>query len=157
MQNPKRKKLCKSCQKLKPLSAFYMTRSGGKVYARSQCKKCHNASSLAAFKKHPEYQQRIQANRRIKRAAIPFDYYRAQLLGWSLEKALSVYKQQKGRCAICKKKPKRNRLALDHNHETGIPRAFLCGHCNGDLAAVESPARLRQLLSYLEQHERTNK
>ena len=146
-------KRCKKCRKAKPLSEFYMTTSNGKQYPRSRCKPCLNTWSLAAFKRHPEYQQRIAVNRKKKRASIPFDYYRAQVLGWSLEKAWSVYNAQDGRCAICGRPPGKNRLSLDHNHKTGVPRQFLCAPCNAAVAVVESASRLEELKAYLEKHE----
>ena len=147
------KRLCKKCKKPKPLSAFYFTTVNGKRYPRSRCKKCLNTDSLAAFKNHPEYQQRIKFNRQCKRASIPFDYYRAQQLGWSLEKALAVYKEQNGCCAICEKPPGRNKLALDHNHKTGAPRQFLCTACNTALAIIEDATKVSKLRAYLERHE----
>lgn len=35
---------------------------------------------------------------------------------------------QRGRCAICGKRPLR--LVTDHDHETGLIRGFLCQSCN---------------------------
>lgn len=153
MQKPKQEKLCKKCERLKPLTEFYMTTANGKPYPRSQCKPCLNAISLAAFKKHPEYQQRIKSNRKKKRASIPFDYYRAQQLGWPLEKALDVYNSQNGRCAICSKPPGKNKLSLDHNHKTGAPRQFLCAPCNTGIGVIENTDKLRLFYAYLERHE----
>lgn len=37
---------------------------------------------------------------------------------------------QQGRCAICRKRPRAKRLAVDHNHGTGKVRGLLCEPCN---------------------------
>jgi hypothetical protein len=37
---------------------------------------------------------------------------------------------QGGRCAICTRVPRARRLAVDHDHFTGEPRALLCYTCN---------------------------
>lgn len=44
---------------------------------------------------------------------------------------------QDGRCAICRKRPRRRRLAVDHDHFTGLPRALLCYLCNKALGQYE--------------------
>lgn len=44
---------------------------------------------------------------------------------------------QDGRCAICLKVPRTRRLAVDHDHQTGKPRALLCYLCNKALGTWE--------------------
>lgn len=44
---------------------------------------------------------------------------------------------QQGRCAICMKVPRRRRLAVDHDHDTGQPRALLCYLCNKAIGQFE--------------------
>jgi hypothetical protein len=41
-----------------------------------------------------------------------------------------IFKFQNGRCAICQKKPKKSKLAVDHCHKTGLIRGLLCWRCN---------------------------
>jgi hypothetical protein len=44
---------------------------------------------------------------------------------------------QDGRCALCMRIPRRRRLAVDHDHNTGMPRALLCYLCNKYLGQWE--------------------
>lgn len=44
---------------------------------------------------------------------------------------------QGGRCAICTRIPRNRRLAVDHDHFTGLPRALLCYTCNKALGLWE--------------------
>ena len=37
---------------------------------------------------------------------------------------------QDGRCAICTRRPRARRLAVDHDHHTGRVRGLLCYTCN---------------------------
>ena len=41
-------------------------------------------------------------------------------------------KAQNGACALCLKKPKpgQRRMAVDHDHGSGITRSILCFYCN---------------------------
>lgn len=58
-------------------------------------------------------------------------------------------------CAICGGGPipSRRHLDVDHNHETGVIRALLCGHCNRALGAMfDDPARLRAAADYIDFH-----
>jgi len=59
---------------------------------------------------------------------------------------------QGGRCAICERRPRARRLAVDHDHGTGEVRGLLCTRCNHKLigAASESAAILRRAARYLE-------
>ncbi len=56
--------------------------------------------------------------------------------------------EQSGTCAICNEPPKKNRLAVDHNHLTGRVRGLLCIRCNITLGNLEK--RKDSYLNYLE-------
>jgi len=63
--------------------------------------------------------------------------------------------EQAGLCALCHKPPKiYKRLALDHDHDTRIPRGLLCDGCNAKLGQFEAfyvPVEKReQVLLYLQ-------
>lgn len=74
--------------------------------------------------------------------------------GISYKFYLALYQFQGGRCYICRKVPKRRRLAVDHNHETGVVRGLLCSgerSCNHDiLGNITSLDMAKRIVSYLE-------
>jgi len=45
----------------------------------------------------------------------------------------ALLKRQKGRCAICRRPPKKRRLYVDHDHATKKIRGLLCASCNSSL------------------------
>jgi len=47
----------------------------------------------------------------------------------------TIFKEQKGRCAICgtPQEAIKRKLCLDHCHETGVIRGILCAKCNHGL------------------------
>lgn len=69
-----------------------------------------------------------------------------------------MYKNQKGRCAICKERGDvhelgftgRQTLAIDHCHHTGIVRGLLCGNCNTGIGKLrDDPELLKVAMRYL--------
>jgi hypothetical protein len=74
--------------------------------------------------------------------------------GISYDFYLALYQFQGGRCYICRKEPKRRRLAVDHDHETGEVRGLLCSgqrSCNHDvLGNITSIDMARRIVLYLE-------
>ena len=55
----------------------------------------------------------------------------------------AILVNQQGRCAICfaeltSGRKGSERACLDHDHQTGKPRAFLCGSCNSKLGQFET-------------------
>lgn len=59
---------------------------------------------------------------------------------------------QDGKCAICRTKPRSQRLAVEHDHQTGRVRGLCCVKCNHELlgAAHDSLALLNAAVAYLE-------
>lgn len=62
-------------------------------------------------------------------------------------------KDQGGVCAICLNPPTDRRLALDHDHSTGLVRGLLCERCNVALGGFEfiknNAERFARTLEYL--------
>lgn len=62
---------------------------------------------------------------------------------------------QHGRCYICQRRPLSKRLAVDHDHESGLVRGLLCADnergCNhAILGNIRSLAMARRIVAYLE-------
>lgn len=53
-----------------------------------------------------------------------------KIYGITLEEYDKLLKEQNGLCAICKVVPVSNKLAVDHDHDTGTVRGLLCPRCN---------------------------
>ncbi len=59
----------------------------------------------------------------------------------------AMVREQDGRCAICRDRPAKH---IDHDHETGKPRAILCFGCNRGLGKFRDDIQvLRQATAYL--------
>jgi hypothetical protein len=65
--------------------------------------------------------------------------------GLSQPEYLTLLEKQDGKCAICKRKPKR--FVVDHCHNTLKVRGLLCDACNGSLPLIEN--HLSPALEYL--------
>lgn len=64
---------------------------------------------------------------------------------------------QDGVCKICKRTPRKRRLAVDHNHKTKKIRGLLCYKCNFGLSwFYDNPVTLRAAAQYLEDAEVKN-
>lgn len=65
-----------------------------------------------------------------------------------------MYSYQNEVCAICLKSERNkmySRLAVDHNHKTGVVRGLLCSHCNTAIGKMlDSPSLLRKAADYIE-------
>jgi len=100
--------------------------------------------------------QEINAKQRLKWATMdPAARQRAidlihgarlkRLYGITLEQYNALLVEQKGRCAICRKKPKpKRRLHVDHCHRRQVVRGLLCGKCNQALGLLNDDPRVVQ-------------
>lgn len=96
---------CPKCERDKPVDEFPRKgnyRNGEKRYG--YCKPCHSA-----------YQRTQTLRRRFN--LTPEDY----------EALLTT---QDGLCAVCLRPPGKMRLAVDHDHRSGLVRGLLCPTCN---------------------------
>lgn len=74
-----------------------------------------------------------------------------RVYGLTAEQYDDLLKLQGGKCAICRRRPKTKRLAVDHSHKTNEVRGLLCSRCNHDLmgAAWDSGNMAAALWHYL--------
>lgn len=70
----------------------------------------------------------------------------------------TLYKEQGGKCFICQRATGRTkRLAVDHDHDTGLVRGLLCGPCNKLVGYFRnSPETFLRAAAYLERARRAN-
>lgn len=63
----------------------------------------------------------------------------------------NLYAAQGGKCAICRKaKGRARRLAVDHEHKSGLVRGLLCSPCNYGLIGRYDIEALKRAIEYLE-------
>lgn len=166
-------KLCHKCGVRRPVSDFYVMKKYGPA---SPCIPCRRAHSLAYQKAHrtekneyakrrvaafsPEQRavylvrQRENQARRLKdpvkkaqhRRVVRANYLKRKY-GLTLEAFDSLYKVQRGTCAICRG---RFPLKIDHSHVTTAVRGLLCNSCNWLLGyAKDNVTILKAAIRYL--------
>jgi hypothetical protein len=103
---------------------------------------------------------KMNARRRLRLATDPraAEVARGQKLwfkyGLSLEEFERRAARQNGLCAICVRKP-RDRLCVDHSHDTHMLRDLLCRGCNRGLGNYrDDPVLLRAAADYAERWQR---
>lgn len=156
---------CPSCHLLLPIDDFpwRVHQTGWK--RRSDCRRCE-------AKRSRNYRNRLSPEERKRRSAASYAAEKARLaadpdwkirkqlrsacrtLGLPFEEVLAAWEAHGRTCDICHKPAedeKGRRLAIDHDHETGEFRGFLCGSCNTGMGLLsDDPARLRAAADYLE-------
>lgn len=107
-------------------------------------------------KKKELKKQQEQAYKRWKRS---LDKHKNGIkFGLSKYEYNHLLSKQDKRCGICRKSQSRMKkaLAVDHCHETGLIRGFLCSSCNLGLGCFrDNVDYLREAIVYLRKAERT--
>lgn len=117
---------CTACGQRKKNEHFSAKRRGDRSILASYCKPCSSGQ---------QHELRL-----------------VRTYGITIQQYEIVLESQGGRCAICLRKPRRQRLAVDHNHKTGEIRGLLCSMCNHRVlgGAMERIEILRRAADYLE-------
>ncbi len=120
---------------------FYVGSDG---HPRQKCKRCMSKDNEAWRRANPEKHKRAYQVRN----------HRSNLktrFGMSVEEYNVLVAQSDGVCGICREPESRERkLCLDHDHQTGALRGFLCSRCNLLLGnASDSVELLKQAIRYL--------
>jgi hypothetical protein len=148
-------KVCKTCGIMKPLTAYYRNKTYFDGYF-STCKVCRSAEQKKQYQKnseiilerHRKYESAMKAKNpkfrqkyekkwrdknpmRTKLMAVRSQARRNGYLPCNAT-AEELQNSYTGVCAICgiPEMECHQKLHLDHNHETGNFRGWLCGTCN---------------------------
>lgn len=115
------KQICKTCKKEKDISCFY-ERPG--PYITKSCKDC--ICERQKGYKQPRKKYSIEYRR---------EKYRESKYSFSQKEHDKIFKEQNGKCAICRtpESDLNHILAVDHCHKTGKVRGLLCNSCNKGL------------------------
>lgn len=133
-------KICSSCKEKKSLEAFHnrTNRSSGKY---SQCREC-NQKRVNQWRK----QNRQQVSTLTRRSYLKKTY------GITEEQYNELLQKQNECCAVCIRHASEfnKRLAIDHDHHTGLIRGLLCIDCNRHLIGRRrDPELFRSAALYL--------
>lgn len=117
-------RVCTKCKEEKLLTEYYKN-SLSKTGLTTYCKSCDKNRY-----RHADY---------VKR-----------LYGINIEEYNEMVMLQCGTCAICSEIPENHRLAVDHNHDTGIVRGLLCRKCNAGIGLLQdNPQLIERALEYV--------
>lgn len=143
-------KRCTCCTIEKPLEEFYWANKK-KTYRHSKCHECRRNQ----FKQWAK----TEGGKKTKRNGIL-----RRNFGLTREQYETMYKNQNGLCAICKKEEIQirrgsiSRLSVDHHHETRQVRGLLCSCCNMGLGSFGENIKTMELaIEYIVKHKQAAK
>ncbi|MFG2359346.1 endonuclease domain-containing protein [Streptomyces sp. NPDC048521] len=148
--------MCWLCRRTLPISAFRLRKSsGGAAQWRSRCNECEAADRQLQAKNA----LRDHTQDRASKSYAGLRRY-AKKLGIPWSEVVERYPVD-NRCEVCGRTPQEAsrsgrfaRLSLDHCHQTGQLRGFLCSPCNSGVGHLgDNPERLRGALKYLTKFE----
>ena len=149
-------KVCKVCERLKPMSAFPLRGKGHRLHTCSRCyNDAENLKRRIRSREDPEF--RAAQATKAKRSQWRSKY------GVEIEEVVKTLELQHGLCAnrgcgveisLTAPRTEKKRAVVDHNHVTGKFRALLCDRCNILLGHIEcSKNAVLGLMDYAEKHE----
>lgn len=132
-------KICTKCNIKKSIEDFYQCKGRYKYGRTPTCKICTSKISSDKMKtpKGRLYLRNKNAEFRKNHAekfkmGVKMSRYKKLGLKITESEYRKLYELQNGYCAICKTHVSscKQELSLDHNHDTGKIRGFLCMNCN---------------------------
>lgn len=154
-------KTCSTCNRYMPLDAYFKRAKAadGLMY---RCKDCCRDAYNKRYADDPNFRERRAKHHRehYDANAEKIRNRRRRNLskyGMTMEQFEVLNLSQNGLCAICgeppykdQEDPRKKRLSVDHNHETGLVRGLLCDSCNIGIGMFrDSPERLQSAIDYL--------
>lgn len=105
-----------------------------------ECVACKVRKNLTKFDRQPDEPEDRPWFCKPCKKLLDYRYRRdlelRRLYGISLQEYERRLVKQQGRCAICRRLPRRLALAVDHDPATGRIRGLLCGRCNTALGVI---------------------
>lgn len=134
-------KKCTKCEQTKDFDSF-AKHKGHKDGLSSHCKSCK-------AEKDREYWSSVPKGERTSRQRNTMLRHRYGISACEYDEMLA---SQNGCCAICFGTDIR-RLAVDHDHRTGMVRQLLCSKCNLAIGYLNDDIRLAEsLCAYIRRH-----
>ncbi len=118
MHSGRRRSVCRICE-VKDQSERYFN-----FTSEQRTRRNHRKRELGQIKRNNQSSEEREIERITRRQA-----HRRKLYGPDFDEN-RLYSEQDGRCAICTRPKSLDELELDHDHETGKLRGFLCKNCN---------------------------
>jgi len=137
---------CKKCGVIQPITEYYKT-SDRKCKHKTICKTC--------IRSIPMTEERKKEMRDYGK-----DYHLKQSYGMSREEHTALLIAQNHKCAICgidEQEAIKQKLYVDHCHDTGKVRELLCHGCNAGIGLLkESILVLTKAIAYIDKHSTKN-
>lgn len=128
--------------------------------AHGMCKPCYDIENWKQLKANPikyaEHRKNAKKRYQLNPRAV-YGYVIKSLYGITLDERDSIFKKQRGVCAICKLAIK-GKQEIDHCHSSGAVRGILCHRCNMLLGmAQDSIKTLMSAIRYLKKYDQSKK
>lgn len=143
----------------KPSSSHvFRRRDNSKPYRPDNCYWAKKEISGIRAKSTKEYMRLWHKQYRVNNPEKYRNYELKRRTGISAAEFDRFYKEQNGKCAICRKAEvalhpttqKPRALAVDHCHEKGVIRGLLCSKCNTGIGSLNhDPKLLERAIEYL--------
>lgn len=135
---------CTKCGQLKPVEEFHKKAQASSGF-NPQCADCKQQYEKERYALNSKDQKRKD---QVRAYSLRTKY------GITIEQYNQLLEKQNHCCALCEKHESafKNRLAVDHNHETQEVRGLLCFSCNHRLVGRHKDGKLlRKIADYVEQ------
>lgn len=135
----------KDIEKRRATRRLYEEANRTKIRAQQAAMRERRSEELAEYQRLWRATHKTNAARHDRRQNL-------KSYGLTPEQYDAMLEKQGGVCAICRKAPPaQRRLAVDHDHVTGVVRGLLCTSCNLGLGKfMESLELLRRAVAYLQ-------
>jgi hypothetical protein len=116
----------------------------------SEYRKSHPHAWAQWYRLNRERRLELSRRHRAENPARYKNYKLTAAFGITLAEYEHMMVSQNGACAICKRKPEKKFLAVDHCHATDRIRGLLCDRCNRGIGFFgDDPKTLRRAARYL--------